>query len=252
MQDKRAQALDEIRKLIFSGGLPPGSQTSERVLGEKLQMSRPPIREALAILEYLGLVIQHPQKGVEIRVVECAEAIEVLRLQRSLEVDMLDEFTADDGISPELNKNLDAMRHAVNDPSGFLTARRSFHRAIAFGAHFRNAAVAIGAYEDRTHLFRCRLKKPLTRLDAQTIATEHENILNGLANNRTLAQEALTRYFQAETTRIDKAATDTRRRMSADAAAFGDVSNQSSHAGATSTRQREMSTIGGTPVYEKT
>ncbi len=61
-------AIDEIRKFISSNNLKEGSQLpSERELVSRLQISRGSLREALRILEIMGLVEVRPGKGIFVR-----------------------------------------------------------------------------------------------------------------------------------------------------------------------------------------
>ena len=54
--DNVARAYDELRLVIVSGQLAPGSRISERLLAERLGLSRTPVRSALHRLEQEGFV----------------------------------------------------------------------------------------------------------------------------------------------------------------------------------------------------
>ena len=60
------RALLELRKMIFSGELAPGSDHLESELAEQLNMSRTPVREAVLMLEGQGLLALRPRKGVRV------------------------------------------------------------------------------------------------------------------------------------------------------------------------------------------
>jgi GntR family transcriptional regulator, transcriptional repressor for pyruvate dehydrogenase complex len=61
-------AIDQIKDLIVSQQLEPGSKLpSERKLVEELQISRASVREALRILEIMGLVEVKPGKGAYVK-----------------------------------------------------------------------------------------------------------------------------------------------------------------------------------------
>jgi len=58
-------AIEQIRQLISSGHLKPGHMLpSERKLMEQFKISRVPIREALRVLEMMGVVEVKPGKGI--------------------------------------------------------------------------------------------------------------------------------------------------------------------------------------------
>lgn len=88
-------AAAEIRRLIVTGQLVPGARVHEPPLAERLEISRPPLREALRILESEGLLEQTPRRGY--RVVEMTERDieEIYGLRRVLENFALDLILAD-------------------------------------------------------------------------------------------------------------------------------------------------------------
>jgi len=55
-QDNVLRTYHELRSVIVRGQLPPGSRISERVIAERLGLSRTPVRSALHRLEQEGLV----------------------------------------------------------------------------------------------------------------------------------------------------------------------------------------------------
>jgi DNA-binding GntR family transcriptional regulator len=55
-QDNVSRAYHDLRSVIVWGQLPPGTRISERVIGERLGLSRTPVRSALHRLEQEGFV----------------------------------------------------------------------------------------------------------------------------------------------------------------------------------------------------
>lgn len=64
-----------VRDLIVSGELKPGSRINERILVEKLNISRTPLREAFKVLEGEGLISIRPNVGATV-VALALEAVE--------------------------------------------------------------------------------------------------------------------------------------------------------------------------------
>ncbi len=63
-----AQAAQEIRRLVIGNGMPEGAKLpSEHALGARLGVSRSSVREALRVLEALGLVEKAQGKRVFVR-----------------------------------------------------------------------------------------------------------------------------------------------------------------------------------------
>jgi DNA-binding GntR family transcriptional regulator len=80
------RAADEIRARILAGVYPPGSRLRERDLSQALDMSRIPVREALARLEADGFVVVLPRRGAMVRRLTLKDVAELFDLRLSLEV----------------------------------------------------------------------------------------------------------------------------------------------------------------------
>jgi DNA-binding GntR family transcriptional regulator len=73
--------VEQIQQMIIEGALAPGTRLNERLLCEKLGVSRTPLREALKILAALGLVELLPNRGaavVQLTATDIAETFEVI------------------------------------------------------------------------------------------------------------------------------------------------------------------------------
>src|SRR5258708_30041852 len=57
-------AAETIREMVLGGELRPGDRLVEERLTEELGISRPPLREALRLLEQEGLLLSMPRRGV--------------------------------------------------------------------------------------------------------------------------------------------------------------------------------------------
>ena len=71
----------EIERLILAGELAPGAKLTEAMLAVRLGVSRGPIREAFRILEEAGLVKLEKNRGVFVRCISLAEAMEIYDLR---------------------------------------------------------------------------------------------------------------------------------------------------------------------------
>ncbi|MEG0711644.1 MAG: GntR family transcriptional regulator, partial [Niameybacter sp.] len=74
-----------IRKAILNGELEPGERLMETQLGEKLGVSRTPIREAIRKLELEGLVVMVARKGAQVAQFTEKDIEDVLQVRASLE-----------------------------------------------------------------------------------------------------------------------------------------------------------------------
>lgn len=78
---RSAVVTQQVRDMITSGELEPGSRINERVLVERLNISRTPLREAFKILEGEGLITIRPNAGATVVVLSTEDveaSIEVL------------------------------------------------------------------------------------------------------------------------------------------------------------------------------
>lgn len=80
-----ALAADSIRKMILSGKLEPGERLIEERLTEHLGISRPPLREALRLLQNEGLVETRPRYGSTVATLTDQDVFEILTLRSGLE-----------------------------------------------------------------------------------------------------------------------------------------------------------------------
>ena len=81
----RKEIFDYLSNQIESGALIPGSLINVRKLTEKLNVSRTPLREALAQLEIQGLVSILPQRGVLINVLMYKDLLDLFEIIGALE-----------------------------------------------------------------------------------------------------------------------------------------------------------------------
>jgi DNA-binding GntR family transcriptional regulator len=84
-QSNSQRAIDELRRLIFTGELAAGSDHLEGELAERLNMSRTPVREVALTLEGQGLLELRPRKGLRILPVSAEDMREIYDVLTELE-----------------------------------------------------------------------------------------------------------------------------------------------------------------------
>ena len=87
----RKEIFDYLSNQIESGALIPGSLINVRRLTEKLNVSRTPLREALAQLEIQGLVSILPQRGVLINVLMYEDLLDLFEIIGALESQVVEK-----------------------------------------------------------------------------------------------------------------------------------------------------------------
>ena len=88
-QSLRKQIFDFLSHQIANGKLVPGAYINVRQLTEELNVSRTPLREALAQLEVQGFVTIIPQRGVLINALSYEELINIFEILGALESHVL-------------------------------------------------------------------------------------------------------------------------------------------------------------------
>lgn len=79
------QAYARLEEMIVTLQLEPGAVLSEQELGERLQIGRTPVREALQRLAREGLVLVLPRKGILVTEMNPGKQLLVLEVRRELE-----------------------------------------------------------------------------------------------------------------------------------------------------------------------
>jgi len=74
-----------MRKMIFGGELRPGDRVVESHVAGVLGVSKPPLREALRVLEQEGLVVRSPRRGVVVTPLTLHDVYEIVTLRHDLE-----------------------------------------------------------------------------------------------------------------------------------------------------------------------
>ncbi len=65
IQKKNGSVVEALQQAILSGQIPADTEMTQNELAESLGVSRMPVREALMILEYQGLIIRLPNNHVK-------------------------------------------------------------------------------------------------------------------------------------------------------------------------------------------
>jgi DNA-binding GntR family transcriptional regulator len=126
--------VDQIQQMIIEGALAPGTRLNERLLCEKLGVSRTPLREALKILAAIGLVELLPNLGaavVQLSARDIGETFEVISHLES----MAGELACARITDPEINE-IRALHfemlacHARRDLPAYYRTNQQIHDCI--------------------------------------------------------------------------------------------------------------------------
>ncbi len=172
----------QLRQMILSGELPPGTRLVEIHLGEQFGVSRTPVREALKRLTAEKLVLGDPVRGLVVHSPAPHEVSEVYLVREALEslaVRLAAQRITDDELR-QLRVILQSMRDAVAKGRTDLvvSANIAFHdviyRAAGNDTLFRLA-------KDLSDFVRRFSAEAFANLDrASAVVEEHEAILDAL------------------------------------------------------------------------
>jgi len=180
----REIAYKAIKEAILAGQLGPNQPLVEEQLASMLQISRTPVREALAILEHEGLIGPQSSRGLVVRTLTKKEFIEI--------------FTANEIVEPDLarraahlvtEEQLQVLGEIINrgryyaaegDFLQFLRAGREFHRLLGIAAENNPLTDFIVHNEERVDLYLISTGKTPDIATMQASNRQHEAILEAL------------------------------------------------------------------------
>src|SRR3954462_5522483 len=105
-----ALAAEALREMVLSGELKPGDRVIENRLTEELGVSRPPLREAMRVLEQEGLIVQTPRKGAVVAPGTPHDIYEIVSLREEIE-----QIAVRLGVPGRSQERLDRVRQAYGE-----------------------------------------------------------------------------------------------------------------------------------------
>jgi DNA-binding GntR family transcriptional regulator len=127
-------AVNALRERILAGQLIPGQRLVEERLTEELGISRPPLREAIRILQQEGLVTKLPRLGSQVALLTGQDYWELLTLRRGLEqlALRLGLPVTEPRLLDDCHQALAGMERCaeIDDSAGMVQAGYHFHRSV--------------------------------------------------------------------------------------------------------------------------
>lgn len=203
---------EKIQEKIFSGSIPLGARISEHALSKELNVSRTPIREALARLVYEGVAEQVPNDGIFLRRPSLKDIEEIYDLR-----EILESHAAYRAAQNALPIHLEKMENSlcllekmffVEKELGDINARwhflvrqfeLPFHAAVIHAANNARLAAVASNMQMLVKAFNCVQFSEENVSDAAVRSTmeQHREIYEGIQNkNPEKASQAMREHIQ--------------------------------------------------------
>ena len=204
-----------LKRRLLVGEFAFGHRLGEERLAAMLDVSRTPVREALARLHAEGLVQRHPEGGFEPAFPDMDRIAELYEVRKSLELTAVrrtvgpDAFdTADDALTHDRTALLELRRdwEALEDDPGehadpdFVLVDEDFHIRLAMSSGNTALAEVLATVNERIRIV--RVHDFLTEERIRMTVEEHLGIIDGLLDGTVEATVARLEAHIDESARV--------------------------------------------------
>lgn len=194
----REAAYLAIKEAILSGQIGPHQPLVEEQLASSLQISRTPVREALAILEHEGLIAPRGGRGLYITALSRQEFVAMFVANETVEPYMV-RRAALQATPDQFNMFQAAIAQArsaeaTQNTALFLHASRDFHRLVGEASGNAPLAAFVLRNEERTDMFLLSVGTNIARTQMETSTNEHAAILAAIIQRDPEAAARLAIY----------------------------------------------------------
>ena len=128
----RDQVVTLLREAILTGVILPGERINEQKFANQLGVSRPPLREAIRMLEKEGLLVSSPRRGANVRVFSGIDILEIYEVRFAIEycAALAVSRFQDKEVFDALEKSLDLDRPFKMKLPDAITKDLLFHRLL--------------------------------------------------------------------------------------------------------------------------
>jgi DNA-binding GntR family transcriptional regulator len=177
------QVFEQLREMILSLELAPGTVLSRLELQQRFKLSSTPIRDALLQLQDEQLVDIFPQHATVVSPIDLGLARQAQFLRRSVELEVVGTLAAapDKALVARLNAIVAQQRAfaATGDLEQFMAADQGFHRTMYEAAAVPDLWALVRRHSGHIDRLR-RLHLPVAG-KAQQIVDDHSGILDAIA-----------------------------------------------------------------------
>lgn len=193
------EVAERLRALLTEGRLEPGARLNERVLCERLGVSRTPLREAFKVLASERLIELNPNRGASVVALSRADAEQLFELMGALEA-LSGQLAAERRTEAELAE-IRALHfemlaaHSRRDLSSYYGLNRKIHQAINRSA--RNPALSETYDSVNTRIQNLRFRSNFNQEKWDCAVREHQAMLEALeAGDGSRLRSVLERHLR--------------------------------------------------------
>jgi DNA-binding GntR family transcriptional regulator len=194
-------AAERLRALIVEGVLEPGARLNERELSEQLGVSRTPLREAFRLLAAEGLLLQMPNRGVQVVTLSREDVRHAFEVMASLE-GLAGELAATRVTEADLDElkglqdDLETAHRRLDLPAYYRVNRAIHDRLNSIAA---NPVLSQTYATLNARLHALRFRSNLNRAKWDRAVAEHRSMLAALAARDGAAlRDLLVRHLHAK------------------------------------------------------
>lgn len=193
------ELLDALRDIIIVGNIPPGQKIPEKELCGRFGVSRTPLREALKVLAFEGLVILTPNRGATVAPFSVEDLRQTFPVVGALEA-LSGELAcarATDAEIKDVRRHHETMlaRYAERDLKGYFAANERIHGSIQLAA--RNETLGMYYKSLSARMRRARISANLSDERWAQAISEHCEMIEALEARDGPALAAIMRRHMA-------------------------------------------------------
>ncbi|MFT3861048.1 GntR family transcriptional regulator [Micropruina sp.] len=177
------EVLTELRRVLVSGRVKPGTLLPLDSLARAFGVSRTPVREALKTLLGEGLISHNHRGGYIVHALSRDEFVELYTIRRALEAAALgaSALLADQAHQAAVSESLAQQRIALKlgDVAGWDLEGRAFHEALVAACDMPRLCRLIRDAANATGTTRPMLRLPLARIEH--LHGDHEAMASAFA-----------------------------------------------------------------------
>lgn len=176
------EVADRLRNLIVHGELPPGTRLNERLLTERFNISRTPLREAIKMLSSEGLVELLPNRGAVVTTItrdDVRDMFEVMAVLEALAGELACERASKEDIAEirALHKQM-SVHYRRRELEEYFSFNQRIHQKIIDSTGNKVLLETYRRLSDRVRYARYMANLSKERWDRAM--KEHEQILDAL------------------------------------------------------------------------